>query len=206
MVGGSRIGEARGFIRHVTRRLRRDPLSAHVRGLLLRRKFKEAGWLVVQPGRPAPRVINRGGELIAGHSAFFPGVRLEVLRGGRIVIGSGTYLNRNTEVISAAEVRIGHNCKIAWDVVIMDTDQHGIGNVPPAARPVRIGDHVWIGCRAIILKGVTIGDRAVIGAGAIVTRDVPAGAIVTGPPATIRGYVAGERLSVTSQVSPVAWR
>ncbi len=138
------------------------------------------------PGRPKPRVINKGGEIIVENTSFFPGVRLEVWKGGKLFIGGGTYLNRNTEVIAQQEVRIGRHCMIAWDVVIMDTDEHGIDGAPPVAQPVIIGNHVWIGCRALILKGVHIGDYAVIGAGAIVTRDVPPGGVVTGPAATLR--------------------
>jgi acetyltransferase-like isoleucine patch superfamily enzyme len=51
------------------------------------------------------------------------------------------------------------------------------------ARPVRIGRGVFVGARAIILKGVTIGDRAIIGAGAVVTRNVPPRTVVAGNPA-----------------------
>ena len=174
-------------LRKVRARLRGTPISAYVWGLRLRRKFTRGGIIVAMPGWPKPHVTNRGGEIYVENCAFFPGVRLEVLKGGRIFIGNGTYLNRNTEVIAQQEVRIGRDCMIAWDVVIMDTDQHGIDGNPPAAKPVVIGDYVWIGCRAIILKGVHIGDHAVIGAGAIVTHDVPPGGIVTGSAATLRG-------------------
>jgi acetyltransferase-like isoleucine patch superfamily enzyme len=170
-------------------RLRRAPISAHIWGLWLSRKFTRSGFIIAMPGWPRPRVTNRGGEIHVENCTFFPGVRLEVLKGGRIFIGNGTYLNRNTEVIAQQEVRIGRDCMIAWDVVIMDTDQHGINGAPPVAKPVIIGDCVWIGCRAIILKGVHIGDRAIIGAGAIVTHDVPPGSIVTGPAATLRGVL-----------------
>jgi acetyltransferase-like isoleucine patch superfamily enzyme len=182
------------FFTVVYLRLQKSALTDHLRGALLRRKFTRAGIIVVPPGRPRVRVKNRGGQIVCGNCCFFPGVRLECLPGGHITIGNGTYLNRNTEVISASEVRIGRDCQISWDVVIMDTDQHGIGNRPAITRPVMIGDRVWIGCRAIILKGVTIGDNAVIGAGAIVTRDVPPKAIVTGPVASIRGYLNGAQL------------
>ncbi|MGZ3582222.1 MAG: acyltransferase [Ktedonobacterales bacterium] len=180
------------LISRIQARLQVAPLSGYLLGALLRRKFTRAGIIIVLPGHPRPRVINRGGIIECGNSSFFPGVRLECLKGGRIAIGDGTYLNRNTEIIAQRDVRIGRNCKIAWDVVITDTDQHGVGNRPVLARPVIIEDEVWIGCRALILKGVTIGKGAIIGAGAIVTKDVPARAIVTGPAATIRGYVSYE--------------
>jgi acetyltransferase-like isoleucine patch superfamily enzyme len=171
-------------LRRIKKRMNSAPLMAHLRGAWLRRKFTCAGLLIA--GRSVT-VINRGGEIVVENCSFFSGVRLECLPGGRIFISSGTYLNRNTEIIAGAQTHIGRDCKITWDVVIMDTDQHGIGDQSAIAPPVWIGDRVWVGCRAIILKGVTIGDDAVIGAGAIVTRDVPPRAIVTGPAADVRG-------------------
>jgi acetyltransferase-like isoleucine patch superfamily enzyme len=140
---------------------------------------------VREPGLPLVKVHNEGGQIEVGNCNFYPGVRLECSPGARIAIGNGTYLNRNVEIVAHREVCIGRDCKIAWDVVIMDTDQHAIGDAPPVAKPVQIGDKVWIGCRAIVLKGVTIGDGAVIGAGAIVTKDVPPGAVVVGQAARI---------------------
>jgi maltose O-acetyltransferase len=53
------------------------------------------------------------------------------------------------------------------------------------ARPIRIGNGVWIGGGAIILPGVTIGDGSVIGAGSVVPRDVPPGKVAAGNPARI---------------------
>ena len=52
-------------------------------------------------------------------------------------------------------------------------------------RDVRVGNNVWIGYGACILRGVTIGDNAIIGTSAVVTRDVPANAVVTGIPARV---------------------
>ncbi|HEY8814679.1 MAG TPA: acyltransferase [Candidatus Dormibacteraeota bacterium] len=165
--------------------LRRYPLTHRLWGWWLSRKFTRAGWLACAPGFPKPRVRNLGGVLEAGNCLFFPGVRLEVGETGRLSIGTGTYLNRDTEVIAWKEVSIGRDCMIGWDVLIMDTDQHPIPDRGLDNRPVRIGDRVWIGARATVLKGVNIGDDAVIGAGAIVTHDVPAGAVATGPAAQV---------------------
>ena len=168
-------------------RLHKHSVASLLLGAWVRRRFTRAGLLVQVPGWPLTRVINRGGRIEAANCTFFPGVRLECWRDARIVIGNGTYLNRNAEIVAAREVSIGKDCMIAWDVVIMDTDQHAIGGAPLIAKPVRIGDRVWIGCRAIILKGVTIGDDAVVAAGAIVTHDVPPKAVVAGHAARIIG-------------------
>ncbi len=54
-----------------------------------------------------------------------------------------------------------------------------------AAGPIVIGDDVFVGMEALILKGVTIGEGAVVGAGAVVTQDVPSRTVVVGNPATV---------------------
>lgn len=161
----------------------RYPITYRLWGWWLARKFTRAGWLACMPGFPKPKVRNLGGVIEAGNCLFFPGVRLEVGAGGRLTIGSGTYLNRNTEVIAWKDVAIGRDCMIGWDVLIMDTDQHPIPGRGLDNRAVRIGDRVWIGARATVLKGVTIGDGAVVGACAVVTHDVPSGGFVAGSPA-----------------------
>lgn len=155
-------------------------------GLWFSRKFTKNGILVVSGGRPFPKVINRGGKLIAENCQFYSGVRLEIGEKGSIFIGNGTYINRNTLIIAEKEVSIGRDCMISWDVVIMDSDLHDqsiSGSVNN--KPVQIGNKVWIGCRSIILKGVTIGDDAMVAAGSIVTKAVPEKTIVGGNPARI---------------------
>lgn len=173
----------RGF-----RRLTTHGVWPHLLGLLARRRLSRAGIIVVT-ALPLPHVENQGGTIVVGNCAFFPGVRLEVLPGGRLTIGTGTYLNRRAEIVCANEITIGRDCMIAWDVIIMDTDLHGVGGHAPRTAPVRIGDRVWIGCRAIILKGVTIGDGAIIAAGAIVTHDVEPGTVVASPAARPIGSI-----------------
>jgi acetyltransferase-like isoleucine patch superfamily enzyme len=150
----------------------------------VRRNFTEAGLVACCGGRPWPLIQNRG-RLTAENIGLWCGVRLEVGRGAHLSIGKGTYLNRNATVVCDERVEIGRNCAVSWDVVIMDTDQHERAGMGPVTAPVRIEDDVWIGCRAIILKGVTIGRGAVIGAGSIVTRDIPPNALAVGQPARV---------------------
>ena len=87
---------------------------------------------------------------------------------------------------------IGDDCLIAPFVYIVDSD-HGIGRAkkineqPNETAPVRIGNDVWIGAGAKILKGVTLGEGAVIAAGALVKEDVAPYRIAGGIPARILG-------------------
>jgi acetyltransferase-like isoleucine patch superfamily enzyme len=165
------------------RRIRTAGFLSHVLGLWLRRRFQKAGIIVVRGGWPFPSVENHGGRIEVDNCAFFSGTRLECWKDALIRIGNGTYLNRNVEIVSALSVIIGRDCKIARDVIIMDTDQHPLPDGSLATDPVTIGDRAWIGARAIVLKGVTIGHDAIVGAGSVVTKDVPPGAIVAGVPA-----------------------
>lgn len=136
-------------------------------------------------GLPMPRIVNRGGELHSGGCSLWSGVRLEVGKGAVLSIGKGSYLNRNTTVVCHERVTIGRAVKISWDVVVMDTDEHDLPGSRGRTAAVTIGDEVWVGCRAIILKGVTIGRGAVIGAGAIVTSDIPEYTLAVGQPARV---------------------
>ena len=119
------------------------------------------------------------------------GVRV-VVDGGRLTIGHGTNVNGvGTKILCAQGITIGAFCTFSWDVQVLDNDFHAItvdGVERPSAAPVVIGDRVWVGTRAVVLKGVTIGDGAVVAAGAVVSKDVPAGAVVAGVPAKVVGH------------------
>ncbi|MEX2573340.1 MAG: acyltransferase [Balneolaceae bacterium] len=152
-------------------------------GLWLSRKFTRHGILVVSGGRPYPRIINSGGRLIAENCKFYSGVRMEIGSDAVLHIKNGTYINRNTLIIAQNHVHIGKDCKISWDVIILDTDMHPLNSEKVVNKPVIIEDGVWIGCRSIILKGVTIGRGAVVAAGSVVTKNIPPYTIAGGSPA-----------------------
>ncbi|PXA94656.1 acyltransferase [Nostoc sp. 3335mG] len=110
------------------------------------------------------------------------GVEIRVTSGGQLTLGSG-YLADDVRIDCQQQVSIGKRVAIAARTVIMDTDHHELTGARARTAPVVIGDDVWIGMGATILKGVTIGSGAVVAAGSIVIRDVPPGMLVAGSPA-----------------------
>lgn len=116
------------------------------------------------------------------------GVQLSAGGGGRLTIGDGTHINANTSILCTDRIAIGNDCAISWGVQIIDFDGHDLvidDELRRQAAPIQIGNHVWIGAHASILKGVSIGDGAIIAADATVTHDVPAGTLVAGNPARV---------------------
>jgi acetyltransferase-like isoleucine patch superfamily enzyme len=115
-----------------------------------------------------------------------------------IELGDEVFLGNACTLSAARRITVGAHSLISAEVRIHDNDGHPLdparrrAHEPIAAgdaRPVVIGENVWIGARATILKGVTIGSDAVVGAGAVVTGDVPAKTVVAGNPARVVGSV-----------------
>lgn len=115
---------------------------------------------------------------------IYAGATVEVISGGKLSIGSG-YVNFDSKIYAFNEINIGDNVIISENVIIRDNDDHKIEGNKHVSLPINIGNHVWIGMRATILKGVTIGDGAIIAAGAVVTRDVPENCLAAGVPARV---------------------
>jgi len=111
-------------------------------------------------------------------------------------VGKYAYIGRNCYL---TKVSIGNYCSIANNVSI-GQGEHSLSDVSTSAffyensyeklteRDCVVGNDVWIGVDAIVLRGVNIGDGAVIGANSVVTRDVPAFAVVVGSPARVIKY------------------
>lgn len=125
--------------------------------------------------------------VVNGHVTLCEGARI-ITKAGGVEINTHSYLNGAT-IDCSCSIKIGEYCAIAQGAVIKDSDEHAIvdelGNKNEYTQPIIIGNKVWIGTNAIILKGVTIGDGAIIAAGAVVTKDVPAHTLVAGVPAKI---------------------
>ena len=114
------------------------------------------------------------------------GAYIEVVNGGRLVIGQGA-ANVGLTIMCAKEVTIGNGVRIGRNVSIRDWNgPHVIINDHYRNHaPVHIGDHVWLCSGCTVMPGVTIGEGAVVAANATVTKDVPPRCLVGGSPAKV---------------------
>lgn len=120
--------------------------------------------------------------------------------GDHCQIGAHTFINHNAYLMDCAPITIGTFCFIgpncgmytATHPIIAEERNLGLEK----AKPITIGDNVWIGGGVTILPGVQIGSGSVIGAGSVVTRDIPENVIAAGNPCHIlRAITEQDRLS-----------
>jgi maltose O-acetyltransferase len=109
--------------------------------------------------------------------------------GYNIHVGRNCFINYNCVFLDCAAIEIGDDLQMA-PAVQLYTAYHPLDRAQrvagwEAAKPIRIGNGVWIGGGAIVLPGITIGDGSVVGAGSVVTRDVPPVSLVVGNPAKV---------------------
>ncbi len=144
-------------------------------------------------------------------SSIYLGVMFDLGPAACVRIGNFTLMN-GSRLICDAAIEIGDYCLISWNTVLMDTYRvpaepalrrpllesaaqrtpRGVrADVP--ARPIRIGNNVWIGFDSCVLPGLNIGDGAIVGARSVVVEDVPPYTVVAGNPArVIRQLEPGE--------------
>jgi maltose O-acetyltransferase len=138
-------------------------------------------------------IIVRGdGRIIVG-----AGVRarrdLTLSVQGVLTLGDRVFLGRGVNVACFDRVTIGADARLAERVSVHDanhvieplSDRAGRAGANRAAE-VRIGERAWLAANVVVLPGVTIGPDVVVGAGSVVSRDLPAGVLASGVPATVR--------------------
>ncbi|WP_437480347.1 sugar O-acetyltransferase [Sorangium sp. So ce1014] len=109
--------------------------------------------------------------------------------GAQITIGARCFANFGLVALDVAPITIGDDVQFGPNVQLL-TPTHPVEPEPrrkkwEAAKPITIGNNVWLGGGAIVLPGVTIGDNTVVGAGSVVTRDLPANVVAVGNPARV---------------------
>jgi len=111
------------------------------------------------------------------HAVIEPGFQCDY--GGQISLGENFYANFNCVLLDSATINIGDDVLLGPGVHIYTVDHPRDAEERRGgmcfAKPVTLGNGVWIGGGAKILPGVTIGDNAIIGANAVVRKDVKPG-------------------------------
>ncbi len=122
---------------------------------------------------------------VRGTFDIYSGATIYINKGAELILGSG-YINNNVNISCFESIEVGKNVVISEGVTMRDSDNHQVvGSKNKITQPIKIGNRVWIGVNATILKGVTVGEGAIIAAGAVVTKDVPANTLAGGVPAKI---------------------
>lgn len=109
--------------------------------------------------------------------------------GYNIEIGENFYANHNLIILDANKIEFGDNVFIAPNCGFytaghpLDVEKRNQGL--EYAKPIKVGNNVWIGGNVVVLPGVTIGDNVVIGAGSIVNKDIPSNTVAVGNPCRV---------------------
>ncbi|WPW26863.1 sugar O-acetyltransferase [Streptomyces atratus] len=161
-----------------------DIATSQQRAVRLAARYQAAYAEDTEAARPV--LAELIGDLGAGAHIRPP---LFVDYGTHITVGRDTFINYNLTALDVAPITIGRDCQIGPSVQLL-TPTHPVEPQPrrdklEAAKPITIGDNVWLGGGAIVLAGVSIGDNSVIGAGAVVTKDIPANVVAVGNPARV---------------------
>lgn len=146
------------------------------------------GYKRIRGSRLETRLAVEGNGSFAiesGHVSISYGTDILVFKGAVLTFKGQAAINQRVQIICMDNITIGADVMISRDVVIRDNDGgHEIMMEGyKKTDPVTIGDHVWIGQGAMIMKGVTIGDGAIIAAGAWVVANVKPNALVMSDPA-----------------------
>jgi acetyltransferase-like isoleucine patch superfamily enzyme len=136
-----------------------------------------------EPG--ADETVKTRSPAIDPPFGVFIGINIRV--GREFYANAGVRIHDHAPVVVGRHVRLGPNVSLLTEGHDTDAEERRKGDV--FARPIEIGDDVWIGAGATVLGGVKIGNRAVVGAASLVCKDVGAGQVVVGVPARVQRTV-----------------
>lgn len=155
----------------------------------------KGGTLEVGEDCYAPQIgitIGDNCSVVIGSSCRLGAVQIYTLKDSTVSIGdvSGFTWSCNIQCHESYDVTIGKGCLFAGNSWITVSDMHSVVDLTTQRRVnhgghVRLGDRVWLGDGACVMKGVTIGGGSVVAARAVVTKDVPENCVVAGIPGKI---------------------
>jgi acetyltransferase-like isoleucine patch superfamily enzyme len=154
------------------------------------------------------RLVVYGRLSIGRNVILSDGCALEIGPHGHLTLGEGAFVGRGTVIRSDESITIGRHCMVAEHCSIRDQDhvadpdlrRHETASV---TSPIHLGEHVWVGAGARILRGSELGDGAVVAANAVVRSQFPPGVVVAGVPArVVKTFSAVPAPSESAAVQP----
>ena len=147
----------------------------------------------VEPNKHSYWIVKKTAKVIFdGSCGFSKGVSIRCGDEGVIEFGSGTHFSCNFFIACNTKITIGDDVIGGWNVHIQDADGHHIYDVTSnkdneERKPISIGNHVWVGFDATLLKGAAIADNSVVACKALITKDFSdkPNAVIGGFPASI---------------------
>jgi acetyltransferase-like isoleucine patch superfamily enzyme len=99
-------------------------------------------------------------------------------------------ISPNSSIVCFKNISVGNNVRISWETILMDTDFHKIkdmkGSILNPPKPIKIGNNVWIGMRASIMKGTHVYDNVIVGARSYLNKPIrESNCLIAGNPAKI---------------------
>ena len=134
---------------------------------------------------PSTRIeVERGGKLVIGKRiSLRSGCQMAIRSNACLTIGRHFFANTGCVISAHDSITIGDNVQFGPHVFVYDQDhdfraEGGLAAKQFVTKPVVIGNNVWIGANSIILRGTTIGDNCVVGAGSIIKGNFPANSVI----------------------------
>ena len=163
-------------------------ISQPIKTAMVRIGFGEVGIFDRHRSRTIWQV--NGQVIFNGNANIGHGSKISVAEAGKLTLGDKFTITAESSIVCFKEIQFGCECLLSWDTLIMDTDFHKIkdsnGNIINEPCPILIGDHVWIGCRCLILKGSMIPDNCIVGANSTVSKSIMGtNQIIAGNPCTV---------------------
>lgn len=156
----------------------RNVILSKLGGGVLQVENKRIG--TIQIGFPSARIVDsrynrsiwRNDGIIVFKGSAFLASGTKIDNSGELIIGDDFHITANSMILCKKKIHIGKDVLISWNCQMMDHDFHKIINIDSIvneAQPIWIGNHVWVGCDSIILKGTRIHNDSVIAAGSLIT-------------------------------------
>lgn len=192
------------FIKQIYRRFR--PVILHGKDNSVRSlsKYSQGFWIDVYGDNNVIEIaedcmLSNTSVLIYGNNnrltidkkaRFMGPCRITMEGDSSLLIGEDAGVRDVQFILKDADIEVGKLCMFSNHIVLRNTDSHKVisiedNRVKNQACDIRLGEHVWIGQNATILKGVSIGSNSIVAMGTIVTKDVPDNSIVAGVPSRV---------------------